>query len=368
MGEETRKPRRSAIVQMAVIGAIATALGIAAGLAIDWFPAQGSTAADDIDTLWDVLVIASVPFFVLVTVVVLFSVIEWRKKPGEEELDGPPIHGNTRLEVIWTAVPAILLVSLCTYAAIVLGDIEEAPAGAEARVGVTGVQFTWTFDYTAPDGTEFTTNQLYVEQGKSVRFDVVSKDVIHDFWVPEWRMKIDAVPGITTGYRVTPTKTGVFPVVCAELCGLGHAFMRQNAHVLPSAEFAKWMDEQVARAKQDGAAGDGTAGRGDGGAADGGEGGAESLGKAIFTEGTGEAVACGNCHKLADAGTTGAIGPDLDEVLPGQSADEIRASIVDPAAETTEGFPSGVMPPYEGVLSPDELEALVTYLQNATEE
>ncbi len=371
MGQESRKPRRQSIISMAVIGVIASILGIAAGLAIDWFPAQGSTQAKDIDTLWDVLIICSVPMFVLVTVVVLFSVREWREKPGEEATDGPPIHGNTRLEVIWTAAPAIMLVSLCTYAAIVLGDIEEAPAGNEARVAVTGEQFTWTFEYTGSDGTKFSTNQLYVEEGKSVRFDVKSKDVLHDFWVPEWRMKIDAVPGITTGFRITPTKTGVFPVVCAELCGLGHAFMRQSAHVLPSDKFATWMDQQVARVKEGGSdAGSGGGAPADGGApddaepgGDSGGGAAAADGKAIFDD---PANACASCHTLADAGSNGQTGPNLDEVLPGQSVDEVRTSIVDPKAQITDGFPDVMPTNYGDTLTPAQIDALVTYLTTAT--
>src|SRR5438034_3241369 len=153
-GAQGRRP----VVQMVVVGLIAAALGIALGLSIHWFPPADSTQADKIDTLWDVLVIASVPIFVLVTTVVLFSVINFRMRPGEEDLDGPPIHGNTKLEVIWTAIPAILLVSLCTYAYIVLTDIEKAPAAGERVVHVTGQQFAWTFTYNE-GGKRFDTTQ-----------------------------------------------------------------------------------------------------------------------------------------------------------------------------------------------------------------
>jgi cytochrome c oxidase subunit II len=113
--------------QMLGIGIVASILGIAAGILIDWFPLAASTEAGPIDTLWDVLLIASIPVFVMVIVIVLFSVVKFRMRPGEEELDGPPIHGNTRLEVIWTTIPAILLVGLCTYAFIVLEDVEASP-------------------------------------------------------------------------------------------------------------------------------------------------------------------------------------------------------------------------------------------------
>src|SRR3954453_2330038 len=240
---------RPTVIRAVVLGVIASIIGIVLGLAINWFPAAGSTQADKIDTFWDVLIICSVPIFVLVTTVVIVSVIKFRMRPGEEELDGPPIHGNTRLEVIWTALPATMLIALCAYAYIVLHDIEKAPAkGNELHVKVIGQQFTWTFEYTGGGGKKFTTTQLYVPEGRSVKFDAPSKDVLHDFWVPAWRMKIDAVPGITTHYRITPKKTGhkvAYPVVCAELCGLGHAFMRQTAHILPEQEFNAWLAKQA---------------------------------------------------------------------------------------------------------------------------
>src|SRR4051794_1864867 len=215
---------------MIIVGVIASAIGIALGLLIDWFPSADSTQADKIDTLWDVLVIASVPIFVLVTVVVIYAVLDFRMRPGEENLDGPPIHGNTRLEVIWTALPALLILGLCTYAYIVLTDIEAAPASGtakERKIVVTGQQFAWTFAYDE-GGKKFTSPQLYLPAGEDVKFLVRSKDVIHDFWVPDFRMKIDAVPGITTSYRVTVKHgaLGAHDVVCAELCGLGHAYMR----------------------------------------------------------------------------------------------------------------------------------------------
>ena len=101
-----------------------------------------------IDTLWDVLIIVSVPVFVGVTVIVLFSVCKFRMRAGEEDLDGPPIHGNTRLEVIWTAIPAIVLVGLCTYAFVVLEDVEASRA-SRCNVRVVGEQFAWTFFYKA---------------------------------------------------------------------------------------------------------------------------------------------------------------------------------------------------------------------------
>jgi cytochrome c oxidase subunit II len=232
---------------MLIIGTIASAIGIAVALAIDWMPIAASEEAKDVDTLFDVLLVASVPIFVLVEVVVLFCVWKFRMRPGEELKDGPPIHGNTALEVIWTAIPALLLLGLCTYAYVVLRDIERKPAN-EMIVNVTGEQFTWTFEYRGEGGRRVRSNQLYLPEGRPVEFHVRSKDVIHDFWVPEFRLKIDAVPGITTEYRIKPTRLGAYPVVCAELCGLGHSTMRQTAHVLPAARFDQWMQRKEAAA------------------------------------------------------------------------------------------------------------------------
>ena len=124
---------RARVGPMIAIGAVASVLGIALGLLIDWFPVAASGEAKQIDTLWDVLIIFSVPVFVLVETVVLYAVWRFRVRPGEELKDGPPIHGSTRLEVIWTALPAIVLVALCSYAYVVLHDIETADAGDGKR-------------------------------------------------------------------------------------------------------------------------------------------------------------------------------------------------------------------------------------------
>src|SRR3712207_4187120 len=146
---ERRQAERAQLGPLIIISVIASAIGIAIGLAIDWFPTAAAKQAAPIDTLWDVLVIVSVPVFVLVQAVVLYCVWRFRMRPGQELQDGPPIHGNTRLEVVWTVIPALLILGLCTYAYFVLQDIEEAPASQERTIGVVGQQFTWTFQYPA---------------------------------------------------------------------------------------------------------------------------------------------------------------------------------------------------------------------------
>ena len=244
--------RRHQLAQMLIIGVIASAIGIAVGLSINWFPKVASTQAEKIDNLFDVLIVASVPVFVLVEVVVLYSVWKFRMRPGEEEKDGPPIHGSTALEIIWTAIPALMIFGLVTYAYIVLLDIEKKPK-REMTVEVTGQQFAWSYRYVEPGKPTVNTDVLYIPRGESVRFNVKATDVIHDFWVPAFRMKSDAVPGITTHYRITPVRNGSYAVVCAELCGLGHSTMRSTVHVVDPNTFRGWLAQRQA-AKPAGAA------------------------------------------------------------------------------------------------------------------
>jgi len=245
-------------IALIAIIVVASAIGIAAMLALSWFPEQGSDVAPAIDTFWDVLVIISVPIFVAVTAMLIFSTWRWRQRPGEEDLDGPPIHGSTRLEVIWTIIPSIVIVMLTTYAAILLIDIQAAPAKGTRIVNVNGVQFAWDFETQTPDGPVKTT-KLFLPINEPVKFNVRSKDVIHDFWVPAFRLKVDAVPGITTSYNLTPTKLGTFDVVCAELCGLGHAYMRQTVTVMTRERYDKMMADLAAAAGATALATDGAA-------------------------------------------------------------------------------------------------------------
>jgi cytochrome c oxidase subunit II len=238
---------------MVAAGVAATAAMLAIVLSIHWFPPEASRQAHEIRRLFDVLLIASVPIFALVVTVVVTAVIRFRMRPGQEDQDGPPIHGNTRLEVTWTALPAALILSLCIYSYIVLRDIERAPAhGAqpELSVDVLGRQFAWTFTYppSVTHASAVTTPQLWLPEGRSVRFNIRSSDVIHALWVPSFSIQEDAVPGMTTHYRITPDRLGTFPVVCNELCGLGHAFMRSAVHVVTPAQFAAWLRAQTGAA------------------------------------------------------------------------------------------------------------------------
>src|SRR5436305_5250787 len=225
---------------MLVIGAIAAVIGIAVALIIPWFPSDGSTQSHNIRTLYDVLLIVSVPIFVLVETVVVYSVWKFRMKPGDENRDGPPIHGNTRLEVLWTAIPAVLIVGLCTYAYTVLRSNEKTHPGAMV-VNVTERQFAFGFSYPQAAGKQIVSPTLYLPKGRPVVFKLRSLDVIHSFFVPEFSQKLDAVPGITTTLRVTPTRLGLYPAECTELCGAGHGLMRASVYVVQPVAFQHWL-------------------------------------------------------------------------------------------------------------------------------
>jgi cytochrome c oxidase subunit II len=342
--------RRHPLLGVVLISLVATAIGIAIVLSLDWFPEQASSAAVDIDTLWDVLMIVSVPIFVLVMAVALYSVYAFRVRPGDMR-DGAPIHGNTRLEIVWVTIPFIIVSILAAYGWIVLDDIEAKKADTLV-VHVTGQQFAWSFEYPAQD--KLASNQLVLPKDRPVHFKVNTKDVLHDFWVPDFRLKTDAVPGITTDIRLTPTRLGTYPVVCAELCGIGHSTMRQTVRVVPPAEFDRWVEEQ-----QQGDADGGVAAAG---------GDATAAGRQLFVD-----TGCNGCHTLADAEANGTAGPDLDDLAAqaarlgrreGQTpAEYVRTAIADPSAFVVPDFQDGVMPDgYGDQLSPAEIDTLVEYL------
>jgi cytochrome c oxidase subunit 2 len=237
--------RNRSLTIAAIAAAIAIAIAVVISYAIHWFPAQASTQAKNTDRLYHVLVLASIPIFVLVVAVILYSVWQFRMKPGEELKDGPPIHGNTRLEVFWTAIPTVLLLGLVGYSFVVLRDNEKKPA-REIQIEVTGQQFAWTYEYppSVTGGKALSSYQLYIPKGRSVEFNMKSRDVIHAFWIPAFRIQEDVVPGITTHWRATPDRLGSFPVVCNLLCGLGHSLMRSTVHVVSEQRFRAWIASQ----------------------------------------------------------------------------------------------------------------------------
>jgi cytochrome c oxidase subunit 2 len=206
----------------------------------NWDGEQASTAAPKIDRLLDVMIVLSSFVFSIVMVMLLYAVWRWRARPGDES-DGAPIHGNTRLEITWTVIPTVIVLFGAIYSWITLSDIE-AHDPNRMVVDVYGQQYEWHFNYPEQG---VTSRELHVPVDRQTEFRLHALDVIHSFWVPEWRIKKDVVPGINTHAFVTPNRTGNFTLVCTELCGFGHATMRAPVKVEDSqAAFDQWATTQ----------------------------------------------------------------------------------------------------------------------------
>jgi cytochrome c oxidase subunit II len=233
------------LFKLAVATLVLTAITSVIMLIPDWNGEQGSTAADDIDRLLDISIVLSSFVFAIVMVLLGFSIWKWRARPGDES-DGAPIHGNTRLEIAWTVIPTVIVVFLAAISWIVLDDIEAKEADA-MRLEVTAQQFEWTFDY--PEAG-VRSEELHVPVDRQLDVHLTALDVLHSFWVPEWRIKRDLVPAgdggdeIDDQFVVTPNEEGTYSLICTELCGVGHATMRATVVVESEAEFQEWVSTQ----------------------------------------------------------------------------------------------------------------------------
>jgi cytochrome c oxidase subunit 2 len=348
------------------IALVAAVITTAVAVLIRWLPSSASEEMDRITFTYWFATIICIAIFSLVIGVIVYSVLAFRVQP-DDDTDGPPIHGNTRLEVIWTVVPAILVIAIGIVSAVVLE--KNADAGANPlRVKVFAQQFAWRFEY--PGNVR--SDELVLPLHRHVKFEMTSADVIHSFWIPQMGQKQDVVPGIETEIVVTPTRTGTFTLICTELCGLGHATMRAPVRVLQQAAFSTWLSKQhaAAGAPARGAAGGGsTGGATTGGSTTGGSttttGGAdEALGSKTFAS-----AGCGACHEFKKAGTDAQVGPSLDDLTAaaqkaGESVpDYVRESIEDPNKVVVAGYQPGVMPQnFKDSLSSEEIDALVAYV------
>jgi cytochrome c oxidase subunit 2 len=361
--------RRGSIVQLIVLGMLFGAGAAAVALLIPWLPDPASEQADRIDFVFWFVTAICITIFALVAAVIVYSIIHFRAGPDDDE-DGPPTHGNTGLEIVWTAVPAALVTAIAIVSAVVLARNEHLPSASAStaraaqhsttdglckpRAGdplkplvvcVVAQQFSWLFKY--PTYGNATSSTLHLPIGRTVQLQLQSLDVIHSFWVPQFSQKQDAVPGLLTKLVITPNRVGTFPVICTELCGLGHALMRSEAIVTSEDTFLSWTKSQ----------------RGGGAAGAGGTSNAAS-GKALFVSN-----GCNGCHTFKPAGAKGTVGPDLDK-LPalargaGQPLGQfIHESIVNPDAYVEHGYPKGVMPGTFASLPAAQIDALVKYLQ-----
>jgi cytochrome c oxidase subunit II len=232
---------RLPIVKMLLVTLALTAVISAVMVPINWNGQGASTAAPKIDHLLNVMIVLSAFVFSLVMVMLFYALWKFKAKPGDES-DGEPIHGNTRLEIAWTLIPTIIVLFAGGYSWKVLDDIEDpAPRNERLTVSVFSQQFAWSFAYPGKDYA-WTEEELHVPVDRQIHFKMHALDVIHSFWVPEWRIKKDNVPGITTTAIVTPDKVGTYQLVCTELCGFGHSTMRAKVVVEPWPKFKKWVE------------------------------------------------------------------------------------------------------------------------------
>ncbi len=231
---------RHVVVLTMLIGGLSAAL-IAYFLNFSLLPALASRQGEPVDNLFKLLFSIAAVFLSIVIVFLVYSVVAFRRQPGDET-DGPPVHGHAALETAWTLIPLAIVVALGIYGAVVLTDITKAsPSGQELEVEVTAFQFGWSFAYPQ---YSITSPELRLPLERPVLFKITSRDVIHSFWVPEFRVKQDAVPGKVTQLRVTPTRRGEYKAWCAELCGLAHAVMQAKVTVMGEGDWQQWVAEQ----------------------------------------------------------------------------------------------------------------------------
>ncbi len=307
----------------------------------DLLPEQAGAEAEKVDTLFQIEFIIISVIFGLVMGLMIHSLLFFRAAPDDMS-DGKFIHGNIKLEILWTAAPLVLVLILGVYTAVQLDDISEEKEG-EIGIRVIGQQWNWRFIY--PSEVFFTeeefaeldadqqsiilsdggvsTSELVLVQDQTVRLEMLATDVIHSFWIPEFRIKRDVVPGVETILRYTPILPGEYRVRCAELCGLQHWAMYADVRVVDEADYSEWIDRSKERFGDPIAAG-------------------ESLYQQL----------CQTCHSIDGSDGTGptwqnVIGSERQLESGGPviaNYDYIQESIWNPNAKISEGYAANIMP------------------------
>jgi cytochrome c oxidase subunit 2 len=333
-------------VAVAVLVAVVTiVVSLAIGGVDNILPTRASEEGVWVDRMFGIELQLIIFVFALIIVIMLYSVVVFRRRPGDDE-DGAYFKGNAPLEVLWTLIPLGVVIALATVSAGYLGKLEqEAPD--ELPVNVVGFQWDWRFEY-----PEFgiTSTELNLPLDRQVRFQMTSEDVIHSFWVPEFRVKQDLVPGMTTTLRVRPTLLGQYSLRCAELCGTQHAYMNRTVNVMEPAAFDEWVaDEQAA---------------------------AEELTPVELGEKVAAEQGCLSCHSLDGSqlvgptwqGLSGAERVFDDGTTAVADEEYLRNAIINPNSQVVQGYPANVMPQnYTERLSEEEINGLVEYIKSLGE-
>lgn len=329
---------------LVVVAAVGTFAGLdASGLLPVSASVQAGSASTvgSIDWLWNLQVIAMSFLFALIVVPLLYSLIVFRRKKGDTA-DAEHIEGNTNLEIAWTIVPLFVVVAFAYIGAYSLREVRRVDPEAMV-IKVHAQQFSWSFEY--PEYGGFVTDQLHLPVNQQILLQMDSKDVIHSFWVPEFRMKQDVVPGRVTELRITPDLIGSYKVRCAELCGAAHYSMEQPVVVSSPTDFAQWVSEQQA-----------------------------AFAAAQTPEAKGQQLVktngCLGCHSIDGSPMVGPTWKGLFgspvELSDGTTvtADEafLKESILQPASKIVAGFESASpMPAF--LFTDEELSYIIAYLQ-----
>jgi len=225
----------------------AVAIALAAALLAGCAPQPATVEGGQIKGLYDLFLMAAVGVFVIVAALIGWSIVRYRASGDSEGLP-PQTHSNPRLEVVWWALPTLLVIGLFVATAGVLGQVDGSAGTPAMRVQVTGFQWQWRFDYEGTAvtiaGTPDAPPQLVLPVGERIAFDLESADVIHSFWVPRFLMKRDVVPGQTNHIEVTIDAEGTYSGQCAEFCGRLHDEMLFSIRAVPADEFAAWLASQ----------------------------------------------------------------------------------------------------------------------------
>ncbi len=238
-----RSNRMKHFVVASILVIVLTVLLIFGAGQVRLLPVAASAQAQPIDQLFRLMFFAIAFLFSLIVVFMLYSIVVFRRKK-EDESDARHIEGNTKLEVTWTTIPLVIVLGLSFLGARSLAEVER-PDPKALEVDVIGLQWTWRFEYPRYG---IVSNELVLPVNKQVILYLSSQDVIHSFWVPEFRVKQDLLPGgeeFVRTLRITPTQIGSYKVRCAELCGIRHAYMESPVIVVSQADFDVWVAQQT---------------------------------------------------------------------------------------------------------------------------
>jgi cytochrome c oxidase subunit 2 len=225
------------------------------------FAQQPTAVTEEAEKMHDLYIFVTVlafAVFVIVAGVLVVALVRFRKSGDELPKQ---VHGSTVLEMLWVAIPVLLVVIMFSYSIVILVDVNDEAEPEDLTIGVQGFQFGWTFTYTLNDlgtnsdpsaegsfpitGSAGNEPELVIPVGEPVEFELVSNDVIHSFYVRNFLYKLDVIPGRSNAFKVTATKTGTYHGQCAELCGIDHALMRFTIRIVERDEFDAWVAEQM---------------------------------------------------------------------------------------------------------------------------